>query len=98
MFLQKLLTTIVITILFFQLPLPAFAEAGLSEAGRTVYYFWDDKYAVSILPGGEGAGGEDSVTFFEYEEANDRTPSHKVKIQGNNDKTYVSSSTVGSVN
>ena len=76
-----------ISILLFAVSVnPIFAEAGLSEAGRTRYYFWDENYGVSILPGGEGAAGDDYVSIFKYEEVSGRTDS--VQIKGLDGKKY----------
>jgi hypothetical protein len=64
----SILLSFVLTFLLFASPQPIFAEAGLSEAGRTEYYKINEKYAFSILPGGDGGKGKDIITLLAYKE------------------------------
>jgi hypothetical protein len=65
-------------------PASVHAEAGLSEAGRTNYYFFKDDYAISILPGTKSTTTVDRVRIFEYQIADDETKNLEIKGQDGN--------------
>lgn len=63
------------------------AEAGLSEAGRTEYYFLNERLGISVLPGGEGGEGDDYISLFEYKRST-TLRSENFVIQGIDGERY----------
>ncbi len=66
---KKLFLSIIVMILFFlSSNHRVFAEAGLSEAGRTQYFKINETLGISVLPGSESGSSKDSVNIYKYED------------------------------